>query len=228
MFWFFSIPHSFQPSFFPKAGSVSLGFKGGFSRTIRIPGKNGNGRYPYRVPQDAQLPKANRPFNLLVSLGPFLVELPKGDHLLFPTPLGKDYARPDHLQLHHELLREGRTLAHSPALLRPDAPEASPKKSRADEKMGCVGQNRFGFDPMLGVGQFTAHFRTYFSGGWDVHWGLTHGQYVLSYSRLVVISIIMSLCFCFCFFFFLCVVLFLCCFCFCFCTGNLFLSNPGL
>ena len=23
----------------------------------------------------------------------------------------------------------------------------------------------------FGVGEFTAHFRTYFSGDWDVHWG---------------------------------------------------------
>ena len=31
----------------------------------------------------------------------------------------------------------------------------------------------------LGVGEFTTHFRTYFSGDWDVHWGyeiLTHGH----------------------------------------------------
>ena len=25
--------------------------------------------------------------------------------------------------------------------------------------------------PFLLVGEFTTHFRTYFSGGWDVHWG---------------------------------------------------------
>ena len=34
------------------------------------------------------------------------------------------------------------------------------------------------WDPIL-VGEFTTHFRTYFSGDWDVHWGygiLTHGQ----------------------------------------------------
>ena len=40
---------------------------------------------------------------------------------------------------------------------------------------GC-GQKRFGSDPILvGIGEFTTHFRTYFS-GWiesDVHWGLT-------------------------------------------------------
>ena len=34
------------------------------------------------------------------------------------------------------------------------------------------------WDPTLGVGEFTTHFRTYFSGDWDVHWGydldLTH------------------------------------------------------
>ena len=33
------------------------------------------------------------------------------------------------------------------------------------------------------VGEFTTHFGTYFSGGWDVHWlygVLTHGQVVLT------------------------------------------------
>ena len=33
----------------------------------------------------------------------------------------------------------------------------------------------YGSKPMgshFGVGEFTTHFRTYFSGGWDVHWGL--------------------------------------------------------
>ena len=37
---------------------------------------------------------------------------------------------------------------------------------------GCGGQNRFGI-PFWLVGEFTTHFRTYFS-GWiesDVHWG---------------------------------------------------------
>ena len=31
----------------------------------------------------------------------------------------------------------------------------------------------------FGVGEFTTHFRTYFSGDWDVHWGYgmwTHGH----------------------------------------------------
>ena len=31
----------------------------------------------------------------------------------------------------------------------------------------------------FGVGEFTTHFRTNFSGDWDVHWGygvLTHGK----------------------------------------------------
>ena len=27
------------------------------------------------------------------------------------------------------------------------------------------------WDPILGVGEFTTHFRTYFSGDWEVHWG---------------------------------------------------------
>ena len=35
-------------------------------------------------------------------------------------------------------------------------------------------------DPILvGIGEFTAHVRTDFSGNWDVHWGygvLTHGH----------------------------------------------------
>ena len=35
----------------------------------------------------------------------------------------------------------------------------------------------------FGVGEFTTHFRTYSSGDWDVHWGLTgvltHGQVML-------------------------------------------------
>ena len=37
---------------------------------------------------------------------------------------------------------------------------------------GGGGQNRFGM-PFWWVGEFTTHFRTYFSGDWDVHWG--HG-----------------------------------------------------
>ena len=44
----------------------------------------------------------------------------------------------------------------------------------------AVGQNQW--DPIL-VGRCTTHFRTYFSGDWDVHWGyglLTHGQMVTS------------------------------------------------
>ena len=33
---------------------------------------------------------------------------------------------------------------------------------------GCQNQ----WDPShFGIGEFTAHFRTYFSGDWDVHWG---------------------------------------------------------
>ena len=33
----------------------------------------------------------------------------------------------------------------------------------------------------VGVGEFTTHFRLYFSGDWDVHWGygiLAHGHFV--------------------------------------------------
>ena len=32
---------------------------------------------------------------------------------------------------------------------------------------------------MVGIGEFTSHFRTCFSGDWDVHWGygiFSHGQ----------------------------------------------------
>ena len=35
---------------------------------------------------------------------------------------------------------------------------------------GCGCQNRFGI-PFWLVGEFTTHFRTHFSGDWDVHWG---------------------------------------------------------
>ena len=35
---------------------------------------------------------------------------------------------------------------------------------------GCGCQNRFEISFWL-VGEFTTHFRTYFSGDWDVHWG---------------------------------------------------------
>ena len=49
---------------------------------------------------------------------------------------------------------------------------------RASERSNlAVGQNRFGSH--FGVGEFTTHFRTYFSGDRDVHWGcgiLTHGH----------------------------------------------------
>ena len=37
-------------------------------------------------------------------------------------------------------------------------------------------------DPILGVGEFTAHFRTYFSGVWDVHWGC--GLWILNHGHL--------------------------------------------
>ena len=36
-------------------------------------------------------------------------------------------------------------------------------------KNGCGGQNRFAI-PFWWVGEF-AHFRTYFSGDWNIHWG---------------------------------------------------------
>ena len=45
-------------------------------------------------------------------------------------------------------------------------------------RCGCGSQNRFGI-PFWLVGEFTTHFRAYFSGDWDVRWGygiLTHGH----------------------------------------------------
>ena len=43
--------------------------------------------------------------------------------------------------------------------------------SRGDfDRDGCGCQNRFGI-PFWWVGKFAAHFRTYFGGDWDVHWG---------------------------------------------------------
>ena len=42
----------------------------------------------------------------------------------------------------------------------------------------ALGQNRFGI-PFWLVGDFTTHFRAYFSADWDVYWGygiLTHGR----------------------------------------------------
>ena len=38
------------------------------------------------------------------------------------------------------------------------------------ETIGC-GSKPF-WDPILLVGEFTTHFKIYFSGGWDVHWGV--------------------------------------------------------
>ena len=43
---------------------------------------------------------------------------------------------------------------------------------------GCPNQ----WHPIL-VGRCTTHFRTYFSGDWDVHWGLTG---VLTHSHMAV------------------------------------------
>ena len=48
----------------------------------------------------------------------------------------------------------------------------------------------------FGVGEFTTHFRTYFSGNWDVHWGYgiwTHGQ-MLSNISLKVVSAMLHFC----------------------------------
>ena len=50
------IPHSFQPSFFSKTGSVSLGLRR-FSRKILIPGKNGKvalDKYAMQTQEHAQ------------------------------------------------------------------------------------------------------------------------------------------------------------------------------
>ena len=49
---------------------------------------------------------------------------------------------------------------------------------------GCGGQNRFWDHILGGLGEFTTHFRTYFSGDWDVKtggtiWILTHGHMAL-------------------------------------------------
>ena len=44
---------------------------------------------------------------------------------------------------------------------------------------GCGGQSRSTGSHFGGPGEFTTHFRTYFGGDWDVHWGcgsLTHGH----------------------------------------------------
>ena len=46
----------------------------------------------------------------------------------------------------------------------------------SDSKDMAVGQHQWYH---FGVGEFTTHFRTYFCGNWDVHWGyggLTHGH----------------------------------------------------
>ena len=42
------------------------------------------------------------------------------------------------------------------------------------------------WDPILGAGEFTTHFRTYLSGDWDVHWGywLLTGGHISSRKQL--------------------------------------------
>ena len=55
------------------------------------------------------------------------------------------------------------------------------KALKATFRLMAVGQNRFGVLFWL-VGELATHFRTYFSGNWDVHWGygiLTHGHMLL-------------------------------------------------
>ena len=49
--------------------------------------------------------------------------------------------------------------------------ESCPLTARID---GCGCQNRYGI-PFWLVGEFTTHFRTYFSGDWDVHLGYDLG-----------------------------------------------------
>ena len=44
------------------------------------------------------------------------------------------------------------------------------RRALRDRIFGCGCQNRFGISFWL-VGEFTNHFRTYFSGDWDVYWG---------------------------------------------------------
>ena len=48
-------------------------------------------------------------------------------------------------------------------------PCASVQLSLRNSACLAVGQNQWYH---FGVGEFTTHFRTYFSGDWDVHWGL--------------------------------------------------------
>ena len=54
-------------------------------------------------------------------------------------------------------------------------------------RCGCGCQNRFGI-PVLGIGEFTTHFRAYFSGDWDVHWG--YG--VWSHGHIVQVAIVFA------------------------------------
>ena len=65
---------------------------------------------------------------------------------------------------------------------------SQPKKARfkcrlATSQIGC------GVKPVLGshfgVGEFTTHFRTYFSGDWDVHWGFDPWPCALGGNRWV-------------------------------------------
>ena len=58
---------------------------------------------------------------------------------------------------------------------RPEKAKPSAPGARFGDADGC------GSKPMVshfGVGEFTTHVRTYFSGEWDVHWygALTHGH----------------------------------------------------
>ena len=49
----------------------------------------------------------------------------------------------------------------------------------------AVGQNQWCH---FGVGEFTTHFRTYFSVDWDVHWGygiLTHGHIIQPLASMI-------------------------------------------
>ena len=51
----------------------------------------------------------------------------------------------------------------------------------------------------LGVGEFTTHFRTYFSGDWNVHWGygvLTHGRGHLRPPKTELFCVYVRVCVC--------------------------------
>ena len=64
----------------------------------------------------------------------------------------------------------------------PVAPGGLASSAAAGVGASCRARYDGGSTPMgshFGVGEFTNHYKTYFSGDWDVHWGcgvLTHGH----------------------------------------------------